>query len=278
MSVVRWKFLQNKLLNFSFEDENKSTSGLALHWVKEGTPTLSLSKIKAYVKHNTYAQKIVGISSGDGISQIVDVSNIEEASFGLNFYTFIQSGTLKVKVEGLDSDEVVLGTIFEKTYSSNSELTKYEETFEVYLSAQVIEKLKITIAQSGAPALTCYLDAIIIFEDLDTTVEINPTSFSYSKLSTAEYQPNLDGNAIKIEHLDEGKRYRYESIQPMWVWLTEAQKNIFENYLGKDFILVTHEDKLFWVDLESIEIQYVEETERPSLYYGATMILGYCSR
>ena len=264
MSVVRWQVIKNKTVNFSFETEHQTESGLGESWDKEGSPTLSLST--SNVQHNIYSQKIVGASDGDGISQIFDVSDISGTDFALKFYVYITAGTLSVTIEGLDANDNVLGTLFSDTYTTNAELTVQTETFSNIISGETsISHMKITLAQSGATAMTCYLDAVMVYENSNVTVGINPTSFDYDKISMAQFSQTIEGDEVKIVPLDTPKRTAMENISPIWMWLTEAQKNIFEDLVGEEIVIITHEDKLINADVTRGRVTYIQRQD-PQLY------------
>jgi hypothetical protein len=272
MSVVRWNFYKNVINGFSFEEEDPEVSGIGLHWTKEGTPALSLSKL--YKKHNIYSQKIIGDASEEGISQIIDISDITTSSFGLIFYTYIVSGTLSVKVETLDDDHIVIAEVFSDIYSSNAEMTKQIETFTA--SGSGYTHLKVTFSQSGATALTCYIDSVLIFEDVDTEVEINPTQFGYSKMSDSQFINTIEGEEVKVSPLEESKRTHLENIAPVWSWLTTAQKEIFESWVNEDLVIIDHNDFIYWVDLLSLNINFTER-QVPDIF-SITMELKECKR
>lgn len=278
MAVVRWTIAEPILENFSFENENLIQSGLAEDWTKEGSPTLSLITANSYVKHRTYAQKIEATSINDGISQIGDISEISETDFTLIFYAYIPSGELRVKVEALDASDVVQGTVLNETYSSNSSLTKYSESLSSLISGTTITQLKIYFIQSTAVATTCYIDAILLFKTTDSIVNINPTTFSYSKIAKNEYQSTLDGGEVKIRHLDKGKRIILDGIRPVWMYLSQSQKEYFERIQGEDLIIITHTDEIYWLDLEQIDIQLIEDEEADNQHYICSLILKFVNR
>ena len=60
------------------------------------------------------------------------------------------------------------------------------------------------------------------------------------------------------------------------MWLSEDQKNTFEEMLGEDFVIITHEDKIFWVDIEKIDVNY--KTETVPQIYEVIMTLSACNR
>ena len=252
---VRWQFYKNLVENFSFENEDQVTSGLAELWTKVGTPTLSISSL--YKKHNLYSQKIIGDASGEGVSQIIDISDIVSASFGLVFYAYIVVGTLRVQIETLDSGDMVLEEVLDETYSSNAIITKQLETFTA--SGTGYTQLKITISQSGGTAMTCYLDSVIIYEAVNTETEINPTTFSYAKVSDSQFVKTIEGDNVKISPLEESKRTHLEGFSPVWTWLTANQKDIFDSLIGKDIVIIDHADNVYWVDLLSMNITFIEK-------------------
>lgn len=264
---VRWQFYQNLIENFSFENESETITGLSELWTKVGTPTLSISSL--YKKHNLYSQKIIGDASGEGISQIIDVSDIATSSFGLVFYAYIVTGTLRVQIETLDSGDIVLEEVLDETYSTNATMTKQLETF--IASGTGYTQLKITISQSGGTAMTCYLDSVIIYEAVNTETEINPTQFSYQKVSDAQYQTTIEGDQVKITPLDSSKRTHLDGIAPVWAWLSIAQKNIFESLVGEEVVILTHNDDIFHCDIENISINY-QEKQVPDMF-AITMTL-----
>jgi hypothetical protein len=254
MSVVRWKFIKNLVENFSFENEDQVISGLGELWTKEGTPTLSISTL--YKKHGISSQKIVGTATADGISQIIDVSEVATADFALIFYTYIVTGTLSVKVETLDVNDAVLVEVFSKTYSANSVLTKQSESFTA--SGSGYTQLKITISQSGATVMTSYIDAVILYEDVDTTVEINPTQFSYSKASNSQFIDTIENDSVKVTPLEDSKRTKIENFRPIWAFISATQKALFEAWVGEDLVII-HDDDIFHLDLLNIDIGYLEK-------------------
>ena len=276
MSVVRWKFLENMIDNFSFEFEDAENSGLARDWTKEGSPTISL--VKQYVKEGTYSQKIVTSSSTQGISQECDVSDFSGTDCGLIFYAKIE-GDLQVDVDAFDSDGNNIGNVFTEQYETNTVSTKYSETFDMAISGETIASLEIKFIhseESGANNVTLYLDAVILYEDEDTEVSVNPTTFNFSKISTANYTSTLDGADVKVEHLDEAMRIRLDNITPVWMRLYEAQLDIFKNLISKDVVIIDHNDDLYWVDIQGIDITYIPKTVPQE--YGITMNLKFANR
>ncbi len=228
---IRWNFYKNLVSNFSMENEDQVTSGLAELWTKIGTPTLTISSLSK--KHNIYSQKIVGDASGEGISQVIDISDIATSNFGLIFYTYIVTGELNVKIETLDGNGAVYATVFEKTYISNSAMVKQSEIFTA--NGQTFPGLKITfsyVQESGVSALTCYLDSVIVYEAVNTELEINPTTFSYSKVNDVQFVKTIEGEDVKISPLIESKRTHLENFAPVWSWLTANQKDIFSSLIG----------------------------------------------
>jgi hypothetical protein len=265
MSVVRWKFFHNIVDNWSFEKEDATVLGLGKFWTKIGTPTVSLNTISSYVKEGGNSQKIIGDASSEGIYQIIDISDRLTNDYTFIFYTHIVTGTLNVIIEALDENDDSVGTLFSDTYTTTSELTKQIETFTAVVSGETITQLRITFSQNGGTAMTVYLDSIIIAETINTEVDINPTTFSYSKTATAKFSPVLDGTEVKIEALDENRRTILEDIQPTWAWVDIDFKNIMENWVGKEFVMITHEDKLFCVEIMKIGIGYIERQD-PQIY------------
>jgi len=266
MSVVRWKFLKNYVKNFSFENEDLENSGLAKNWNKSGNLNVELSH--NYYKEGYYSQKIYGNSGS--ISQSIIVSDRKTNNFNLIFYTEIVSGSLKVSINCYNEDDEYLGTSFQDTYNTSG---KYEENFTLYSDTyKVILNFEINTNNSEI-----YLDSVILYEDSSTNqVEINPTTFSYSKESTHTYETTISGDEVKIQYLDYAKRTKFMDIKPVWMWLSEDQKNIFEEMLGEDFVIITHEDKIFWVDIEKIDVNY--KTETVPQIYEVIMTLSACNR
>lgn len=253
---VRWKFIgSNYLENFSFESEDISESGLASQWVKVGTPTLSLSKTSK--KHNIYSQKIVSATANHGISQIIDVSERVTDNFAFIFYAYILSGTLNLKIEALDSNEVVLGTVYTNTYTSNALMTKQTGTFTVTVSAETITYLKVSFLQSGATAMTAYIDASMVYEDLNTTTEINPTTVSFNKKANTQFTEDIEGNEITINHIEEAKRTKIDSLPLSFMYLSPTQLNIFLDLVGKEVILIDHEDAVYCVSILEVQPSYL---------------------
>lgn len=253
---VRWKFIgSNYLENFSFESEDISESGLASQWVKVGTPTLSLSKTSK--KHNIYSQKIVSTTANHGISQIIDVSERGIDNFAFIFYAYIVTGALNLKIEALDSNEVVLGTLYSNTYTSNVLMTKQIGTFAVAISAETITYLKVSFLQSGATAMTAYIDATMVYENLNTTVEINPTTVSFNKKANTQFTEDIDGNEITINHIDEAKRTKIETIPLFFMYLSKTQLDIYLDLVGKEVIIIDHEDNIFCMNILEVQPSYL---------------------
>ena len=269
---VRWQFYKNLIQNFSFENENETITGLGSLWDKVGTPTLSISSL--YKKHNLYSQKIIGDASGEGVSQIIDISDIVSASFGLIFYAYIVTGTLRVQVETLDSGDIVLEEVLDTTYSSNTAITKCLETFTA--SGTGYTQLKITISQSGGTAMTCYLDSVIIYEVGNTEIEINPTNFNYTKVSDSQFVKTIEGENVKISPLEESKRTHLEGFSPVWSWITVAQRAIFDTWVGKDLVIIDHNDDIYWMDFLRMSINYIEKQVPDK--YAITMEFQECIR
>jgi len=272
---VRWQCYRNLIQNFSFENENETITGLGSLWDKVGTPTLSISSL--YKKHNLYSQKIIGDASGEGVSQTIDISDIVSANFGLIFYTYIVSGELNVKIETLDGNGDVYATVFNKTYSSNSAIIKQSELFSA--DGQTFPGLKITfsyVAESGISALTCYLDSVLIFENVDTEIEINPTNFNYTKVSDSQFIKTIEGENVKISPLEESKRTHLEGFSPVWSWITVAQRAIFDTWVGKDLVIIDHNDDIYWMDFLRMSINYIEKQVPDK--YAITMEFQECIR
>jgi len=272
---VRWRFYKNLCQNFSMENKDQVTLELAELWQKNGTPLFSLSKL--FKKHGTYSQKLVCSTDGDGISQTIDISDIVSANFGLIFYTYIVSGELNVKIETLDGNGDVYATVFNKTYSSNSAIIKQSELFSA--DGQTFPGLKITfsyVAESGISALTCYLDSVLIFENVDTEIEINPTNFNYTKVSDSQFIKTIEGENVKISPLEESKRTHLEGFSPVWSWITVAQRAIFDTWVGKDLVIIDHNDDIYWMDFLRMSINYIEKQVPDK--YAITMEFQECIR
>jgi len=255
-NVVRWKIIStNYLENFSFESEDINNSGLASQWNKVGTCILSLSKVSK--KHNLYSQKIVSSLINNGISQVIDVSERTTNDFAFIFYTYIVSGILNLKIEALDSNEVVLGTVYSNTYNPNSSMTKQSGTFTVAISAETIAYLKVSFLQSDGTAMTSYIDASMVYEDLNTTVEINPTTVSFNKKANTQFTEDIEGNEITINHIDEGKRTKIESHPLFFMFLSSAQLDIFLDLVGKEIITIDHEDRIMCFNVLEVQPSYL---------------------
>ena len=279
MASHRWQFIESVVRNFDFENEDSAVSGLADFWEKEGTPTVSLSK--KYVKHRTYSQKIETDSTDEGISQECDVSDFETTEAGLIFYAKIE-GTLNVKVESMDEDDNIIETVFEKDYEENEDTIKYEEEFDFSASGEEVEKLKITFVQSenmesGVTECIFYLGAVMLYEKTDDIrLKINPTLFYYNKKSTAIYESTLTGQEVKIEHLNDSRKIRLDDTQVTWLAFINAQEEILERMVGKSLVIITHEEKLFWIDVLGFYLNYFVATVPQE--YGGELEIRFCNR
>lgn len=269
--ATRWQIEKNFLDGMSFEISDLVTSGLGEHWVKSGSPTLSLNTNSSYVKHRTKSQKIVGVSASDGIYQIADISDAINTSFRLVYYIKVDSGTLNVKVEALDSNDVVQATPLNVTHTANGSLTKTTQSISTIVSGTTITQLKVYFIQSGATAMTCYIDAVMLYESTDATLEINPTNLGMARQEISYYEDIMDGTKVKIQHTDEGRRYQFDDFKPVFVYVTQNQKEILEKLVNKRVIIITHLGEIFDMDFIRMEYTYIEREDELDAHFGITL-------